>query len=892
MTRLMAAAAVFLAAMAALWMPHPAQAAPGDPVTGGFTLASALSSTTPVIVWDGDYYRVLDGGGVIKTYSSTGVHQSGKDVDFSSDTDTTRPGIIWTGTDLQVLREPSTNDERVYTYTKSGADLTQGSYWSWPASTVFPDIALPPRYNSSSTTILGLYRTYYGYIYANGTKSWTGNNPSTSLPNSIDVGSSNHSAAWSSNDILYLFKHSSRNVYAIARLSNEAYTSTAFSYSSTLSFTLPSGPTYAGIVHNGTNLLIGTVDSATTTFNAYEADDPDSNGLPLGTDYIGALAGAVTDESGWKCIKDSTGQLIQSNNASITVHGFCADSDSNGMHVELHVSPNDTYDDVARFAETTGQWWFGETNSAYTFFDRRIYDDTYKSDTSDMAFMESSSSLTDSSRLGFDTHAISATQATFPGSTATGFKQDKGAYYALNTTSDTAAIVFSQVAANKLDNAATPSTPLEITIERSQDYRTATLRWKLYDPVDEYKIQRQILGEHTAGDSQQGLAYGDNRFPTITGTLAGISAYADATLEPDRSYRYRIQARGAGLNSWSDWSDWSYTDGQSRDILPAPQNLITERGPTSIVLRWDAPIYGDPTGYIVQRETLDVTQGGSNIGTNRVGFTGLPATPTSYTDTTSSSAGEYQYRVAGVVDGETGDYTPWVSDLPANITLPSPQYIRIAVGKGIERADRRELWLEWPSVQDATDYQVIVTDTTGALIDDLIVTDPTTFYTVYDSALAYVRARRLSATSCGAATDNRCLSSWVTPVAIQFSPELPTAPTPGPAPTDNSLTEMRDGARVFISTITNLIGVAPDPQIVINMLVALMALMAGSYSINRSLKQGLGALGLGMAAAVFVLILFTGHALVETPVYWAYIAQMVIAVPGVVGIVRQAGVFR
>ena len=81
MTRLMAAAAVFLAAMAALWMPHPAQAAPGDPVTGGFTLASALSST-PIIVWDGDYYRVRDGGEVIKTYSSTGVYQSGKDVLF------------------------------------------------------------------------------------------------------------------------------------------------------------------------------------------------------------------------------------------------------------------------------------------------------------------------------------------------------------------------------------------------------------------------------------------------------------------------------------------------------------------------------------------------------------------------------------------------------------------------------------------------------------------------------------------------------------------------------------------------------------------------------------------------------------------------------------------
>ena len=190
MTRLMAAAAVFLAAMAALWMPHPAQAAPGDPVTGGFTLASALSSTTPVIVWDGDYYRVLDGGGVIKTYSSTGVHQSGKDVDFSSDTDTTRPGIIWTGTDLQVLRRPSVNVYRVYTYTKSGADLTQGSYWTWPANTSLPGYcSYYPLQPFERSTILGIYGAYYGYIYSNGTKSWTGNTLSTSLPNSIDVGS-------------------------------------------------------------------------------------------------------------------------------------------------------------------------------------------------------------------------------------------------------------------------------------------------------------------------------------------------------------------------------------------------------------------------------------------------------------------------------------------------------------------------------------------------------------------------------------------------------------------------------------------------------------------------------------------------------------------------------
>ena len=51
-------------------------------------------------------------------------------------------------------------------------------------------------------------------------------------------------------------------------------------------------------------------------------------------------------------------------------------------------------------------------------------------------------------------------------------------------------------------------------------------------------------------------------------------------------------------------------------------------------------------------------------------------------------------------------------------------------------------------------------------------------------------------------------------------------------------------------------------------------------------------LGVGMGAAILILVLFTGYRLLGTPLAWAVAAQALVAVAGLYALVRQTGVFR
>ena len=50
-------------------------------------------------------------------------------------------------------------------------------------------------------------------------------------------------------------------------------------------------------------------------------------------------------------------------------------------------------------------------------------------------------------------------------------------------------------------------------------------------------------------------------------------------------------------------------------------------------------------------------------------------------------------------------------------------------------------------------------------------------------------------------------------------------------------------------------------------------------------------LGVGMGAAILILVLFTGYRLLGTPLAWAVAAQALVAVAGLYALVRQTGVF-
>ena len=57
-------------------------------------------------------------------------------------------------------------------------------------------------------------------------------------------------------------------------------------------------------------------------------------------------------------------------------------------------------------------------------------------------------------------------------------------------------------------------------------------------------------------------------------------------------------------------------------------------------------------------------------------------------------------------------------------------------------------------------------------------------------------------------------------------------------------------------------------------------------------QRGMASLGVGMGAAILILILFVGYRLFGTPLAWPVAAQALVAVAGLYALVRQTGVFR
>ena len=57
-------------------------------------------------------------------------------------------------------------------------------------------------------------------------------------------------------------------------------------------------------------------------------------------------------------------------------------------------------------------------------------------------------------------------------------------------------------------------------------------------------------------------------------------------------------------------------------------------------------------------------------------------------------------------------------------------------------------------------------------------------------------------------------------------------------------------------------------------------------------RGGMASLGVGMGAAVLVLVLFAGYRLFGTNLAWAIGAQALVAASGLYALVRQLGVLR
>ena len=890
----------FLAAALAVSV---AFAAVGDHISAqDFDLHTGNSDPSG-IAWDGTHYHVAEDFGYQYTYTSSGTYTTNWSIGTGNP-----QGITWDGTYFRVLAEQS---KEVRAYTSSGTH----------ASAL--DFDLGTNSGASGITWDG---NYLRVLYNDGNNDFirattsSGTMVSAQFINLVDGNDNSTGITW---DGTYF--------RVVDDADDKVYTYTASgTHTSTQDFDLAdANDDPIGITWDGGYFRV--VDDGDDKVYTYEGPPPTgpvvNYGLPDDAEYEGAVSTAVVAYDDWKCIRSQAGETIRINNAEVTVHGFCArETPDSDIAVEIHLSPTAEYADLKRFADVTGMWSFIEVGIAASLR-QSIYEDTATTDTGAIAFTEETG-LEASDRLGFATmaKAVEDTDCTET-SVGAGFICTPVNLENL-LVGDEAVLLFSLTDENTLDSADTPTAPDSLTVSRSADYTTATVEWELYDAVTVYEIQRLTAVQVDVADASR-IEYGDPVTFTVAGTQAGIDEYVDSTVEPHRTYQYRVRARGA--DTWSEWSVYVFSGARPQVDLAAPGNLELDRDADSVTVSWTAPA-GDLDGYTLQRQEL-VVVGGSTLFANVVTLGSatstppnatstppnatstppsatstppsatstphwLPDTSTMYTDRSIIPSQTYEYRVAAVKDDQIGVYSDWFRVGPPNTSLgQAPQNFRfLSTGQRI-LDDRREFWMGWDDVPGADDYeiQVVVYDvaTGGQSMDGYVVTDPTYFQTAYGRVGLRVRGRKLDDAICGSNSDDRCLTEWSGWYEVRFTPTI-IIDTPDMADdtADASIMALRQDVEEIIKAVMEPAGATVDGARVVQFVVLLSAVLVAGLSVALSWRRGMAPLGVGMGAAILILILFTGYRLLGTPLAWPVAAQSLVAVAGLFALVRQTGVFR
>ncbi len=861
-------------ALAAALLPATTSAAPGDN-TGSFNLASDSNDTNADngwpegITWDGTYFRVPDlTDDKVYTYDTDGDHVSASD--FNLQNENRNPsGITWNGSLLYVLEEAN---KRVYKYSTGGSS---SGYFNLATANADPEgIAWDGAYLRVVDDVDDKVYTYT-----------TGGTHVSAQD--FDLATANNAPEGITWDGLFLRVADGSTVYTY---------DTAGTHRSDQDFDITiSSP--RGATWDGSSLSV--VDFSTVyTYEGLPVGPFTNEGVP-DTIQLGDLAAAsITTIDGWKCAGSSSGVDVAVNNVNATIHGFCArESGAAGMEVEVHLASTAEYADLHALAEATGEWYFSKSG-AMAAIDYRVYDDAATAD-GDLAFTESVGGLVDSNRLGFATKAKAVIDADCQEASGEGFACDLGMLQQLSD-GDTGVLVFALTDENTIDAADTPSAPASVTASRSEDYGTTTLAWTLYGAVTRYEIERLTAVQVSVVDASR-IEYGDPVTFTITGTQAGVSSYVDSTVQAHRTYQYRLRARGAGGDTWSDWSAFIYSGARPKVDIPKPGNFVLTRDSDSIVASWSAPT-GDFDNYTLQRQDLLVVEGSTffaNIVTLAPdGEDWIPGADTTYTDSSILPAQTYEYRVAAVKDDQVGAYTDWFRVGPILTTLgAAPRNFHRDESRDTTRDDRGEFWMDWDDVPGADDYEVQVlvyeVSTGRQSMKVRYVSDSTYFETAYGRVEIRVRGRKLDADLCAGAADDRCLTEWTSWNVVRFTPTVTTeAPPMVDATADASLMGLRAETAAVISSVFDPAGTTVDTSLVLQLGVITLALVAGGVSIALGWRRGMAPLGVGMGVAITILILFVGYRLFGTPVAWPVAAQAAVAVAGIFAVVRQTGVFR
>ena len=561
--------------------------------------------------------------------------------------------------------------------------------------------------------------------------------------------------------------------------------------------------------------------------------------------------------------------------------------------MEIHLSTTATWPDLNRFAAVTDRWRFTEG-------DDEIMSDNPDDTSGNTAFAETAGGLEASTRLGFSTMAKMVSDTDCAEANGLGFDCTRANLTAL-AAGDTATLHFYLLDTDTVAGADQPDTPSNLQVSRDSGYDTATVSWALYDAVALYEIERVTAIQV----SEEEIEYGDNVTFEVGGTQAGIDSYDDDTIESDRIYQYRVRARGAATGSWSDWTDYNVSGAKPDVDLEAPANVELRRGDDSVTVSWTAPA-GSIDGYTVQRQELS-TADGSTFFANVVTVSGdswLAEDATEYTDRHILPGQTYEYRVAAVQNDEVGTYSDWFRTAPILLTLgDAPLRFRLLEGRRRVLDDRNEFWMGWDEVAGATDYEVTVRTfaKTGTTTETYIISDATYFHTAFDRVHLRVRARKLDTILCGSTDDDRCLSAWTGWYEVNFTAaagnriELPPTAVPEATPAtdaDPTPVSIKEDLESALEAAMGPTGALVDGSLATQFLVLVAAVIVAGFSVALSWRRGMAPLGVGMAAAIFILILFAGHRVLGTPVAWPVAAQILVAVMGAVALARQFGVLR
>ena len=890
--------------LAALLLASVALAALGDHISGADFDSTAANAHGSGLAWDGDHFRVSDtDDDKIYSYTFDGTYT--RTEDFRTGNTINGYALAWEGTYLYLF-DGQTGTDRIRVYTQSGTYVS-GLSFSLPVSNtngagVTHDGALIRVVDSSDDKVYS-YNSSGDHISANDFDLAEHVNPEldNANPSGITWDGSHFWVVDNRDDKVYSYNSFGEHVAA-----ND--------------FDLigdNSSPT--DIEWDDTYLRVLDTNDRIYTYEGTTSPTPPGNyGLSEeNRDFAAALESEVVTYGDWKCLRSLAGETVTVSNADFTVHGFCAkpDSGGNGMEIEIHLPSDAKYADLTRFADVTGNWWFVESGVAAQF-NLRIYDDTFTTEENTvediaenaLAFTEAIGGLEEANRLGFTTMAKSVSDDDCAeGDDADGSDEDvvdkagfdcSLANLASLSAGDDAVLLFTLLDINKIEFADTPTVPESLTVTRNDEYTTATLSWELYDAVTLYEVQRTSAVQVDVADASR-IEYGDPVAVNIEGTAAGVDEYEDATIEAHRTYQYRMRARGAGSISWSSWTEYVFSGATPEVDIQAPGNLEIARDADSIIASWAAPV-GELDNYTLQRQELVVAQGTTFFG-NVVTLgddVWLPGNSTMYADSSILPTQIYEYRVAAVLDNQVGTYTDWFRIGPQITNLgAAPENFRVLESGNRILDERREFWMAWDPVPTVDDYEVQVLTfdlmTGGQTTETRIVTDPTFFQTSFGRVGLRVRGRKLDADICSTSPDDRCLSHWTSWYQVKFSPAV-TIPSPDlPDDTaDTSIMELRVSVATVLEATLEPAGAEVNPYVVMEFGVLVAALVAAILSMALSWKRGMAPLGAGMGAAIAILILFLGYRLLGTAVAWPIAAQFIVAVLGLIALVRQTGVFR